>query len=184
MYGTNTAQYPGAVWDGLSPSRADPKIDRGGGDIEDWEQAVAEMIAVQTDLRALKYWTTTNKNASTMIPGCPVYALAAATGVDRADANGTAPIPYVIGLATASAAADAAVIVQKVGLLTLTTAQWDAAAGTTGGLTAGKEYYLSGTVGVLTSTVPATTGDHIVTVGIALSTTVLDINIKYRRISP
>lgn len=179
----NTASYPGAIWTGSSPVRQDLTVNR-GPDTEDWEQIVAELIATQTDLYNLKYWSTTNKNASTMIPGCPVYALAAGTGVDRADANGTAPLPYVVGLNTASAVTDGAAIIQKAGRLTLTTAEWDAAAGTTGGLVAGKEYYLSGTVGVITSTVPATTGDHIVSIGIAISTTVLDINVKYRRISP
>lgn len=183
MYGTNAADYPGAVWDGLSPTRTDPKIDRGGNEIEDWEQIVAEMIAVQTELWNLKYVATTNKNASTLPPGTPVYFLAAGTGVDRADANGTAPISCFAGLTVASAAADAAVNIQRRGRLTLTTAEWDAAAGTTGGLAAGKEYYLSGTVGVLTVTVPATTGDHVISVGVAISATELDIDPRYRRVS-
>lgn len=182
MY-NNTAGFPTAVWAGLSPVRLDPTVNR-GPDTEDWEQIVAELIATQTEINRIKYLSTTNKNASTMIPGCPVYALAAGTGVDRADANGTAPLSYPIGLNTASVAADGAALVQKVGWLTLTTAEWDAVASTSGGLVAGKEYYVSGTVGLITSTVPATTGDHIVSVGIALSTTVLDIKIQYRRISP
>jgi hypothetical protein len=64
------------------------------------------------------------------------------------------------------------------GVLTATTAQWDAVAGTTGGLTPGTVYFLgAATAGTLTSTAPSTTGQFVVRVGRAISSTKLDLMI-------
>lgn len=93
----------------------------------------------------------------------------------KADAVGTTP---VFGLAVdASTAAAAAGGFYTDGILALTTGQWDAVAGTTGGLTAGTRYYLSGaTAGNITSTAPAT--GFVQEIGVALSTTELKIGIR------
>lgn len=64
--------------------------------------------------------------------------------------------------------------VLPVGLVNLTTAQWDAVTGQSGGLTRGAVYYLSQSViGGITTTRPSTPGTYTTRVGIALSPTVM-----------
>jgi hypothetical protein len=64
--------------------------------------------------------------------------------------------------------------VRSGGVLAATTAQWDAVAGTTGGMARGTYYYLDpATAGKLTATAPSTAGQFVVEVGLALSTTEL-----------
>lgn len=113
-----------------------------------------------------------NNNASTIAVGTPVYS--SVTGkfdLAKADAAATS---MVVGLVADSAGVGTTqpgrVVVT--GPLTLTTAQWDAVAGTSGGLTFATYYYLSdSTAGRLTSTKPATSGHYPVVVCQALSTT-------------
>lgn len=64
---------------------------------------------------------------------------------------------------------------KQIGRLVLTTAQWDARTGDSGGLTAGDYYWLSSTAGGLTKTQPASGYGQCV--GVAESTTVLLVNI-------
>lgn len=122
----------------------------------------------------------TNGNAGALVIGAPVYASGNDT-VDKAkaDAVGTA---NVIGLmADASTAAAAVGGVQVDGILAATTGQWDAVAGTTGGLTKDVFYYLSAaTAGLLTATAPSAAGQFVVCVGVAISTTEMKINILPR----
>lgn len=114
---------------------------------------------------------------STLVAGSPVYA----SGTDacekaRANAGGTS---RVIGLTAEGITSAASGVVQTNGVLTLTTAEWDAAFGTTGGLAADTTYYLSpGTAGLGTGTCPTTVGQYVVILGIALSTTELLIRIS------
>lgn len=183
----NTADYPVSVWDGDSPSRlADDSLDR-APDFEDWDQIVAEMIAAQTEIDAIKTQRTAentltlaNGSGGAVVVGSAVYLLANGTGWQKADANGTAPARSVVGLVSvgASGSGGTCTVVEE-GDLTLTTAQWDAVAGTTGGLTAATEYYLSGTAGAITATVPGTTGDTDIVVGIAKSTTVMHVRVRH-----
>jgi hypothetical protein len=64
------------------------------------------------------------------------------------------------------------------GVLTATTTQWDAVAGTTGGLSAGSIYFLSETTaGEITATPPDGSGEYLERLGKALSTTELQLNI-------
>lgn len=122
----------------------------------------------------------TNDEASPVVIGAPVY-MDAADGFKKAkaDAGGTAlPIGLVAQTSITNAVAG---IVGVSGVLTATTAQWDAVAGTTGGLAFGVRYYLSAaTAGILTPTAPTTVGQYVVEVGIALSTTELKIDIQKR----
>lgn len=117
----------------------------------------------------------TNANAGALVIGTPVY-VSVAGSVDKANASavGTA---RVLGLmrdvSTASAAAG---LVQTDGVLAATTTQWDAVAGTTGGLAAGTLYWLSATAGLITSTPPSTSGQYVMLLGMALSATELDID--------
>ena len=69
----------------------------------------------------------------------------------------------IIGMSTETVIADDPVIVQTTGVFTGLT-----------GLTAGSTYYLSGSVdGEMSDTAPSSSGDHIVKVGIAVSSTTL-----------
>lgn len=105
-----------------------------------------------------------------MVAGNVVYASAAGhVGLAKADAVGTSK---VTGLAVASISSGSSGAVQNGGIVSLSTALWDAIAGTTGGLTYNTIYYLSAaTAGALTSTPPSTAGQYVVPVGIAQSTT-------------
>jgi len=118
----------------------------------------------------------TNSNAGAIVIGKAVYADGAGTvDLAQADAAGTVE---VLGLVKdASIGIAGAGNIQTDGVLTATTDQWDAAAGTTGGLTAGTVYYLDpDTAGLLTETAPSSVGDYVVRVGVALSTLALDIS--------
>jgi hypothetical protein len=90
---------------------------------------------------------------SSMPPGTPVCR--AADKVSPGDAN-TLPTATIVGLTTRKSATGERVPVQFADLLTLSTAQWDAVTGQTGGLTEGAQYFLSTDTGKLSSTPPAT----------------------------
>lgn len=115
----------------------------------------------------------TNAEAGAIVIGAPVYAF----GNDqvkkaKADAGATS---NVIGLvADASITNGVAGSIQTDGTLAATTGQWDAAFGTSGGLTAGTRYFLSAaTAGLGTATPPSSVGQYVVELGIAISTTEL-----------
>lgn len=122
----------------------------------------------------------TNDEAGAIVIGNAVYS-DANDGVKKAQANavGTA---NVIGLAVdPTIATGQPVAIQMDGILAATTTQWDAVAGTTGGLTRDVIYYLDPTTaGKLTSTAPSTAGQFVVSIGIAISTTELKIEIQPR----
>jgi len=120
--------------------------------------------------------TLTNNNASPIVIGAPVYS-DSDNKVDlaKADASGTV---QTFGLVRdTSIAAAASGEIQTDGILSASTGQWDAVAGTTGGLTAGAVYFLSATTaGELTETAPTTGGQYVVRAGLALSTTEMEIS--------
>lgn len=122
--------------------------------------------------------TQTNGEAAGIVIGAPVYQFAAGS-VKKAQANaaGTADILGLVADVTISNGASGTICTD--GVLTATTGQWDAIAGTTGGLIFGTKYFLSPTTaGLLTSTVPTTAGQLVVFVGTALSTTDLQVSIE------
>lgn len=111
----------------------------------------------------------------TLIAGNVVYS-SGADAVSKAQANASGT-KEVLGLATTAITAAASGIVQVNGVLALTTAQWDAVAGTSGGLAFGAIYFLSPTTaGLLTTTVPSAVGQYVCEVGRGLSTTELLID--------
>lgn len=119
--------------------------------------------------------TKLNANIGALVIGTPVYP-SSATQVDKASA-GASGTKKVLGLVlTTSIAAAASGFIQTDGVITATTAQWDAVAGTTGGLTFGAIYYLSATAGLITATAPSAAGNFVCPVGLALSPTELDID--------
>lgn len=179
----NAADYPASVWDGQGPTRTDRESNR-RPDYEDWDQLTAEVIATQTELDRFKSemqdMVVPNGQGAALAVGSAVYMLANGNGAVKADANGTAPARNVFGIVTVGQGASGGnVTVRQRGRVTLTTAQWDTITGGSGGLVANTEYYLSGTAGAITATVPATTGDTDIVVGIAESTTVLNVAVRH-----
>lgn len=86
--------------------------------------------------------TGTNANASSIVKGQPVYVKAdGELDLARANASGTSIVYGVV--ADDSVAADATANIQLDGPITATTTQWDAIAGTTGGLVPGTIYCVS-----------------------------------------
>lgn len=118
-----------------------------------------------------------NTEATAITIGQPVYA--GATGVKLAKSD-TLATTKAVGLVfdTSIEAAGTGGIVTD-GILTATTAQWDALTGDTGGLTPGAYYYVSdATAGRLTKTVVSTAGSYITKVGIAITATDLDVGFE------
>lgn len=121
---------------------------------------------------------TNGEGASAIVIGAPVYASAADT-VKRGQANAKATSKLAgLGL-DATIAFGAVGNIITGGILVATTAQWDAVAGTTGGLAFGTLYFLDpANPGKITSTVPTTVGQCVTLVGIALSTTEMELSIE------
>jgi hypothetical protein len=118
----------------------------------------------------------TNNEATTLVIGTPVYVDGAGTVKEaQADALITSRVLGLVQDVTIAAAA--AGDIQTDGVFVATTTQWDAVAGTTGGLSPGVHYFLSAaTAGLISATAPTTTGEVVVNLGLALSATELDIN--------
>lgn len=86
--------------------------------------------------------TAVNANASSITKGMPVYAKSDGE-VDLARANAGANCLVLGIVADATVAADATANIQLDGVIECTTSEWDALAGTTGGLTPGATYIVS-----------------------------------------
>jgi len=131
-----------------------------------------DALVSEKDMLAL-----TNGESTALVICTPVY-ISAVNTAKKAQANAAGTVG-VIGLAaTASTAAGASASVQSDGVLTATTAQWDAVTGATGGLVFGTLYYLDpATAGKITATAPSTAGQYVQPLGRALSTTDLEITI-------
>lgn len=118
-----------------------------------------------------------NGNAGTLVAGTPIYHTATADSIDKARANAQGTMGCD-GIVIADAATSTATTYQDSGVLSLSTAQWDAVTGQTGGLTAGAEYFVdSATAGKLTTTAPTTTGNIVQKIGIAVSSTDMHIQL-------
>lgn len=121
--------------------------------------------------------TNGSGGALALVIGTPVYISGDDT-VKKANAAALATA-NVIGLVADVSIADGdggTVIVE--GVLTATTAQWDAVTGGTGGLVAGTLYYLDATAGLLTATPLTTVGQYIAPIGVALSTVALKLDVE------
>ena len=106
-----------------------------------------------------------------VIAGAPVIPTNG--GVGPAIATSAAAARRV-GLACASCNAGNKAFIKYTGPLTLTADEWDAVAGTEGGLVRGSAYYVSATSGRLTSTAPASP-NFVAPCGIALNALTLMI---------
>ncbi len=135
----------------------------------------ADSISVAS--AAISTYSATNSEVGAIVCGTPVYSFSAGTvKKGQANAAGTAK---VLGLMLdASTAAAAIGVVAMDGLLTLTTAQWDAVTGGSGGLVFNTDYFLDpATSGKITSTPPTTVGQLLVYIGTAMSTVDLMLDI-------
>lgn len=121
---------------------------------------------------------TYNPIAQASFPvGTPVSPLSLAGQVGTAFA-GSITKAASSGIATAPATAGHPVNIQYAGPVTLTTEEWDAVTGESGGLQPGSTYYVSDTTpGQITFVRPTTTGHFVTQVGIALSTTDLLVQV-------
>lgn len=141
--------------------------------------------ATDTFANEVDFLTVTNPaaaaaGANDIPPGSPVYCLSAGqVAKAKADALSTAK---VLALATETIPEDnGSGVTQTDGRLTLTTSQWDAITGQSGGLTACSKYYLDpATAGRLTTTAPSADGQILSPVGTAESSTVFEISIGTR----
>lgn len=137
----------------------------------------ADSIQVATTTTEVE--TLTSANAASAPIGTPVYLSAADTFVNaRANAVATAKV-YGLVMDVAIAAVASGNIATD-GVVTATTAQWDAITGQTGGLTVGADYFLdAAAAGKLSSTPPATVGQFNAYVGRAKSTTDFHLDIRF-----
>lgn len=127
-----------------------------------------------TQIRAV----TNGESSAAIVIGAPVYASAADT-VKRGQANAKSTSQLAgLGFDASTTAAAVGNIITS-GVLVATTTQWDAVAGTTGGLAFGTKYFLDpANPGKITSTVPTTVGQCVTLVGVALSTTELELLLR------
>lgn len=136
-----------------------------------------EQLQSGDSIAAVETGQVTLQFTSNAVPGNVVYPDGAGT-VDLARANATGT-SKALGLSTGTVSAASSGQVQVNGIVTLTTAEWDAVAGTTGGLTAGTYYFLStATAGHMTSTPPSTVGQTVQKIGQAISTTSMNVMIS------
>jgi hypothetical protein len=120
--------------------------------------------------------TQTNSNVGALVRGTPVYS-SAADNVDKAQANNITTMAVIGVVSDVSIAGGAEGGIQVFGIVVATTTEWDAVAGTAGGLVTGTRYYVHPTIaGKLTATYPTTPGLFIKSVGKAISRTELEID--------
>lgn len=123
--------------------------------------------------------------SGTVHKGEPVF-VATANVFTAASAAGISPIAdaFVAGLTDreVTAGGDRSVLVKSTGIVTMTTAEWDAITGGSGGLTVGA-YYL-GSLGGLSTTRLSTSGQKIVLVGIALNATQMQLQLGDPQVVP
>lgn len=118
----------------------------------------------------------TNNNAGAIVIGQPVYSDGAGVDLAQADALATAEVLGLVAETSIAAATPGAI--QSSGKLTATTGEWDTVTGQVGGLTPTAKYFLDPTTaGMLTTTAPSVDGEVVAAVGVASSTTDMEINI-------
>lgn len=133
---------------------------------------------IQVPTTTTEVETLTNGGGATINFGNAVYLSAADTvQLARANALATAKIYGLVYDASIAAAASGQIATD--GILSGTTAQWDAVTGQTGGLTVGTDYFLDPTTaGRLTITPPTTAGQYNCYIGRAKSTTDMHLDIR------
>ena len=147
-----------------------PLVYDGNGEIEQLQSG----DSLSTTSQLPQY---TNGSGGAITIGSPVYISSNDT-VQLAQANASGTVGVIGLVAQTSIPSSSVGSVQVEGVLTATTAQWDAIVGGSTGLTAGAKYYLSPTTAGLLTTTPTTTiGQYVIRVGRAISTTEMKIDI-------
>jgi hypothetical protein len=123
--------------------------------------------------------TVTKTATGAIAKAAPVYLKSDGT-VSEAQANATTTFrPYGLAAAAIAGAASGLIYYKPGTRVTMTTAEWDAITGGSGGLTVGSRYFLSAaTAGKLTATCPSSSGQQIVEYGVAESTTVMRLALR------
>lgn len=116
-----------------------------------------------------------NGSGGTIAAGSPISLSGSQALLGNASSQAAS---VVDGVASAAAAPTLTVTAIYDGPITLTTAQWDARTGQSGGLSAGAVYYLGASPGTLTTTPPSAVGLSIVKLGRALNATTLLVEIE------
>jgi hypothetical protein len=106
--------------------------------------------------------------------GEPVYV--SQLGLYRKGINSIGPRAYIHGLCCTTTGPTLSTTIQVSGIITLTTATWDALTGESGGLSVGILYYLGSIYGTLTSTCP--TSGYVTELGTAVDVDKFLISIK------
>jgi hypothetical protein len=112
-----------------------------------------------------------NAEATTLEPGTPVADFAG-LGARRGVCTSLA-LSEIVGLVTIATAATLYTPLQQAGPLVLTTAQWDARTGQTGGLTPGAAYYLDVVAGRITTSAQTQPGRALTAIGTAIAPTTM-----------
>jgi hypothetical protein len=121
--------------------------------------------------------TLNNGSGATTVICTPVYSNATGTYA-VANAGGSTTKNIVGFLQSTSVTNGTPGTIITNGLMTATTAQWDAInSGESGGLTPGATYFLSAAGGYITTVAPTVVGQWVVKVGTALSSTQLQVNL-------
>jgi len=133
-----------------------------------------------TSLGAVQVTAPTLGGSSTISPGEPL--LSGTFGgyhVARLIADGSTS-GLVVGLAVTAGGDGVDVTYQFEGIMTLTTAEWEAITQGGGGLSPGSAFYVSDlTTGLITSVQPSTPGHQIILLGYAISETQLQLMINF-----
>lgn len=121
-----------------------------------------------------------NGTASTIVKFKSVYVDSTGSVNSFDQATGFSASADVVGMVVdTSIASGATGNIALSGILEGTTGEWDAVTGQTGGLTKGSTYFLGvGTAGNITVTPPSVSGDVVVSMGTALTTTKFKLNIQ------
>jgi hypothetical protein len=127
------------------------------------------------------FLTVNNETGGVLVKCTPVYQTATADQVDKAQGNAIATA-RVLGLLVEDIADEFSGSLLTDGRLVATTTEWDAVTDQVGGLTPGAKYYLSAaTAGKLSTSLPADVeGNVVAPVGLAKSTTVMEVSIGTR----
>ena len=142
--------------------------------------STTDIFANEVDFLTVTNPAAEAAGANDIPPGTPIYC-SGADEVAESQANALSTAK-AIALAAETIPEDSGVgQAQTDGRLTLTTGEWDAVTGDTGGLTPGARYYVSPTTaGMLTTTAPSTDGQVVVPIGSAKSATIMEISFGTR----
>jgi hypothetical protein len=151
-----------------------------GGDAAIIDAVVAAHTPTAYPVQDARDVLLTYNDTVNMIPGNVVYVDDADGTVKLASAN-SFDTARTFGLSSRladSTSPGAITPIRPFDALTLTTAQWDAVFGSSGGLIINQPYYLSTTFGLGSASAPTAAGQYVVELGYALSSTTLMIRFR------